>query len=283
MGFAIMIMSLFQIFNLRLKILFITIFISLLVYDFELYAKNTDSLKTPIESKFEPLPIFYYDSNDGFGYGAKAFFLNFLKKNESFDVLILRSTNGFQKYNLVFSVPDFELRQGTIYPLALDLELDFKKWISYKFYGVGNKSKFEDEEIYTRVRPTVNITLSRGFSKIFVGQLGVKYQSITNSDFDENGNLQLYQGLSTSNTYYYSSFLIARYDTRDSFVHPSDGIVVQGETEYANGNVSFNRWAIWLQHYTTFLNSTFILASRFGIQTIFGENCIFLVISIKFL
>ena len=43
-------------------------------------AQITDSIKSPVESKFEPLPIFYYDSNDGFGYGAKAFFLNFLKK-----------------------------------------------------------------------------------------------------------------------------------------------------------------------------------------------------------
>ena len=235
-------------------------------------AQITDSLKTPIERKFEPLPIFYYDSNDGFGYGAKAFFLNFLKKNESFDVLLLRSTKGFQKYTLVFSLPDFELRQGTIYPLALDLELDYKKWIAYKFYGVGNTSKFKDEELYTRVRPTISLTLSRGFTKTFVGQLGVKYQSITNSNFEEDGNLQFCQCLSTSNAYYYSLFIKARYDTRNSFIHPSKGFVAQGETEYANGNVSFNRWALWLQHYTNIVNSKFILASRFGLQSVFGEN-----------
>ena len=110
----------------------IPFFLILLSFRFS-YAGNSDSLRTSVESKFEPLPIFYFDSNDGFGYGAKAFFLNFLKRNESFDVLLVRSTKGFQKYNLVFSIPDFELRQGTIYPLALDLELDFKKWISYKF------------------------------------------------------------------------------------------------------------------------------------------------------
>jgi outer membrane protein assembly factor BamA len=236
------------------------------------YPKNPDSLKVITESKFEPLPIFYYDSNDGFGYGAKAFFLNFLNRNESFDMLLVRSTKGFQKYNLVFSVPDFELRQGTVYSLALDLELDFKKWISFKFYGVGNATKYENEELYTRVRPTIALTLSRGFSKTFVGQFGLKYQSTTNSDFEEDGLLHTYRDLSVSRTYYYSLFLVARYDTRNSFIHPSDGVVVQGETEYANGNVTFNRWAMWLQHYTTFLNSTFILASRFGIQSVYGDN-----------
>jgi len=237
-----------------------------------LFAENSDSLYSNIESKFEPLPIVYYDSNDGFGYGGKAFFLNFLNKNESFDVLLVRSTKGFQKYTLVFSVPDFELRQGTVYPLALDLKLDFKKWIAYKFYGIGNTSRYKDEELYTRVRPLISLTLSRGFSNTFVGQLGLNYQSSRNFDFGEEGKLQYYQDLSTSKVYYYSIFLSARYDTRNSFIHPSDGIVIQGENEFANGNVTFNRWAMWLQHYTTFFNSTFILASRFGVQSLSGDK-----------
>lgn len=236
------------------------------------FAESSDSLKTTVESKIEPLPIGYYDTNDGFGYGGKAFFLNFLNKKESFDILLIRSTKGFQKYTLVFSVPDFELRQGTIYPLALDVKLDFKKWIAYKFYGVGNTSKYKDEELYTRVRPLISLTMSRGFTKTFVGQFGLNYQSSRNFDFEEDGKLQYFQDLSISRVYYYSIFLSLRYDTRNSFIHPSDGIVIQGENECANGNVSFNRWAMWLQHYTTFLNSTFILASRFGIQSLSGDK-----------
>jgi hypothetical protein len=98
------------------------------------FAQNSDSLKTPIKNNFELLTIFYYDYNDGFGYSKKELFLNFVEKNESFDVLLVHSTKGFQKYDLVVSVPDFELLQGTIYPLAFNLEIEFKKWTSYKFF-----------------------------------------------------------------------------------------------------------------------------------------------------
>ena len=55
-----------------LSILFLSL--DLLLFTDNIFANNTDSLKTSDESKFEPLPIVYSDSNDGFGYGAKAFF-----------------------------------------------------------------------------------------------------------------------------------------------------------------------------------------------------------------
>jgi outer membrane protein assembly factor BamA len=250
---------------------FITLILIIKCFSLSL-AENPDSVHSDIESKFEPLPIFYYDSNDGFGYGVKAFFLNFLHQRESYDVLLARSTKGFQKYTLVFSIPDFEMRQGTIYPFSMDIVLDFKKWIAYKFYGIGNNTKFKDEELYTRERPSVSLIASRGFSKTFVGQLGVKYTDIRNFRFDEEGRLQNYSGLNVSRVYYYSIYLSARYDTRDSFIHPSAGFVLQGENEYANGNVTFNRSALWIQHYTNFWNSKLILASRFGMQTLSGDN-----------
>ena len=81
---------------MKFHILFV-LFIMIL-FNSLIYAENPDSINSNIKSKFEPLPIGYYDTNDGFGFGAKAFFLNFLDKNESFDVLLVRSTKGFQKY-----------------------------------------------------------------------------------------------------------------------------------------------------------------------------------------
>ncbi len=236
------------------------------------FAVNRDSLNSKIKSKFEPLPILSYDTNDGFGYGGKAFFLNYLERKESFDLFVYRTTEGLQQYNLVFSIPDFELRQGKVYPWAADLVVDFSKWTSYKFYGVGNHTKFEDEEYYTRIRHMVKLTFSRGISKIVVAQIGLKYKSITNSNFESDGKLQFYTDRSIKQAYYYSVFLTTRYDTRDSFIHPSKGVVAHGESEFASGNITFNRWAIRLQYYTPILLPDFILASRLCLQSLNGSN-----------
>lgn len=70
--------------------------------------------------KFEFLPLFSYDTDVGLGYGVKGFFLGFLGESESFDVILFNSTKGERWYRLVFSIPDFELRQGKQYPLSLD-------------------------------------------------------------------------------------------------------------------------------------------------------------------
>ena len=57
-----------------------------------------------IPVKIEPLPILSYDSNTGFGFGAKAFFLNLLKLRESFDLIIFLSTKGERWLRFVFWV-----------------------------------------------------------------------------------------------------------------------------------------------------------------------------------
>jgi len=235
-------------------------------------AVHADTLKVASNTKFEPLPILYYDTDNGFGYGLKAFFLNYLGENESFDILFSRSTKGLQEYNLVFSVPDFELRQGKIYPWAVDLEIDLNKWIGFKFYGVGSQSKFGDEEKYTRLDQTVSLTLSRGFSPVVVGQLGLRYSTKENSNFQNDGRLITYQNLSAVLVYYYSAFIVVRYDTRNSFIHPSNGIVIQGDTEWAKGNLNFNRWALWLQKYISVFKPDVIFAFRIGMQTVNGRN-----------
>ena len=56
----------------------------------------------------ELFPILSYDSDAGFGYGAKAFFYDQLNSRESFDIILFNSTKGEQWYKFVFSIPDFE-------------------------------------------------------------------------------------------------------------------------------------------------------------------------------
>lgn len=233
---------------------------------------------TPLKkAKFEFLPIFMYDTSVGFGYGGKFFYLNPLKLNDSFDVIFFNSTKGVRWYRLTFSLPDFERRQGKIYPLAFDLMIDFDKWIDRPFFGLGNHSKFENKEIYTREPLELRFTLSRGFSPYLVGQLGASYKTIRNKNFEEGSRLKdLKPELNSGRVNVTSLFAIVRYDTRNSFINPSRGIVLQSELEYAPKmnftDVGYTRFIFWFQHYYELFYPKTILAVRLGFQGLMGKD-----------
>ncbi|MEK6571650.1 MAG: hypothetical protein AABZ61_09780, partial [Bacteroidota bacterium] len=114
--------------------------------------------------KTEALPILTYDTDVGFGYGVKVFFLNHLKCDESFDIVLFNSTKGERFYRLVFSMPDFEKRLGKAYLLAVDLIVEYDKWIKNNFFGIGNTSSYADKQVYTKEPLEVSLALSRGFT-----------------------------------------------------------------------------------------------------------------------
>ncbi len=228
-------------------------------------------------STIEALPILTYDTDVGFGYGAKAFFLNQLRFNESFDVIFFRSTKGERWYRLVFSLPDFERRQGKVFPLAVDLVVDYDKFIKNSFFGVGNNSSFSDREFYTREPLEISLMLSRGFSPHVVGQVGTRYKTIRNFNFSENSRLvNLPPELNKSRASFASVFANFRFDTRNSFINPSQGLVLQGEVEFAPrsalSNVAFTRLGAWFQHYSLLFEPKTVLALRLGMQGLIGRD-----------
>jgi endonuclease/exonuclease/phosphatase family metal-dependent hydrolase len=233
---------------------------------------------TPLsKSKLDFLPILMYDTNVGFGYGGKFFLLNPLRRNESFDLVLFNSTKGERWYHFVFSWPDFERRQGKIYPLALDLLIDYDKWIKNSFFGVGNESRFEDREYYTREPLELRLTLNRGFSPHLVGQVGAIYRTIRNFNFEENSRLeQLEPALNSGRVNVSSFFLNLRSDTRDSYINPSSGTVVQGEAEFAPktglSNTSYTSLTLWLQHYYTLFYPKTVMALRLGLRDLIGDS-----------
>ncbi len=239
--------------------------------------KEFDYLVPSEDRTVEPLPIISYDTDVGFGYGSKAFFLNLIKHNESFDITLFNSTKGERWYRFVFSLPDFELRQGKVYPLALDFIVDYDKYIRNSFFGTGNKSSFNDLEEYTKEPLEIDLNLSRGFSNNIIGQFGLKYKTVRNFNFSDTSKLLLQpSGLSSSKSNFSSINLSVRYDTRNSFINPSKGLVLLGETEYAPElsftNTSFVRYAGWLQYYTTLFYPNTVFAFRTGLQTLTGNN-----------
>lgn len=239
--------------------------------------KSSESLQPTTESTFEPFPIVSYDTDVGFGYGAKAFYLNPLGKNESVDLILFNSTKGERWYRFVFSLPDFELRQGRTYPLAIDCVVDYDKYLKNNFFGVGNLSRFDDREFYTREPLELSIVASSGFSPRSVGQLGFRYKSVRNFSFSDTSRLRFLEPrLNSETAQFHSIFASYRFDSRNSFINPSRGWVLQGEAEYApmSGavNVELARWAGWIQYYSVIFYPKTVLALRAGIQSLMGDD-----------
>lgn len=229
------------------------------------------------KSKFEFLPILMWDTDIGFGYGLKLFYLNPLKLSESFDLVLFNSSKGERWYRLVFSWPDFEFRQGRIYPFSLDLMVDYDKYLKNNYFGTGNQSEFDDREVYTREPLEITLTASRGFSPSLVGQIGLRYKTVDNYNFEENSRLiNTSLNLNVSRATIASIFTNLRFDTRNSFINPSSGVLIQGEAEFTVDtgftNVNYRRLSAWFQYYTILFYPKTILAVRFNMQSLFGDD-----------
>ena len=236
--------------------------------------------KTPIpqaKPRLDPFPILMYDTDIGVGYGAKLFLLNQMKRNESFDFTAFNSSKGERWYRFVFSLPDFELRQGKTYPLAIDLTIDYDKYIKNNFFGIGHGAKFSDREHYTREPLEVSLALSRGLSPHAIVQSGLRFKTIRNFNFAASSRLAALPGeLNTGRASYASLYLNVRYDSRDSAINPSRGTVIQGEAEaapgWAPGNVAFSRFAFGHQFYAELFYPRTIFAWRFSFQSLSGDD-----------
>lgn len=238
---------------------------------------ESDEIIPSEKSKIEVFPILMYDTDIGFGYGMKAFYFNPFKKNESFDLTLFNSSKGERWYRLFFSWPDIERRQGKKYPLAVDLLIDYDKKIRNSFFGTGEGSEFSDREFYSKEPLELNLAISRGFTPNLIGQAGLKFRSIKNYNLSDDGHLiNLEPALNRSIAKYTSFFGNLRYDTRNSFINPSKGVVIKGESEFSLSsklsNVSFTRASLNLQTYYELFYPGAILAARVQLQNLCGED-----------
>lgn len=230
------------------------------------------------KSEWEIFPIINYDTDVGFGYGAKGFFYNFLGNDESFDLTAYNSTKGERWYRLVYSIPDMQRRQGKKYDAAFDLIIDYDKWINYLYYfdstdpyNFNFLSRENDEnefEKYTREPIEISAIFSRAFTSDFIAELGLKYKSISCYQFDPNGDLR-YQKF--SNVQHLSLVFNFRLDTRTNFINPPKGILLQISNEYARDILdqeqSFFRVGFTFQSYLKIYYPELVLASRLMLQT----------------
>ena len=254
---------------------FAVCFVLLIVLSLNLYAQK-DSTK---RAGFEWLPIISYDSDVGFGYGLKTFLYDQFKTKESFDLILFNSTKGEQWYKFVFSTPDFESRQGSEYPLAIDLSFEYDKWKNYKlyYYGWNNESlKFAEPSVEYKDQCVsefieAKIVFNHAFQSDLTGFLAFKFRSFSIYDIRRDGvlvNPEIIENklLHNASVKYLSVDLNGKWDTRNSYINPSQGIVVEADLEYAPNileeNSSFFKQAFILRYYTDVLFKKLILASR---------------------
>jgi outer membrane protein assembly factor BamA len=225
----------------------------------------------------EAFPILSYDTDAGFGYGGKIVLRNQLGWRESFDLTLFLSTKGERWYRFAFSQPDAELRQGTAYPLAVDFFADYDKWIKNSFFGVGMESSFDAREYYTKEPLEFNLAFSRGFSSAVVGSAGLRFMAVHNYGFADDSKLKtLPPDLNSGRAEFASFFVQIRYDTRNSFINPASGSVVQLQYERAPAssawNVAFTRYEAVMQYYHPILFPNVTMALRYMTTVINGEN-----------
>jgi hypothetical protein len=251
------------------------LFVLLNVLYLNLYAQN-DSTK---RAGFEWLPIVSYDTDAGFGYGIKTFFYDQFNSKESFDLILFNSTKGEQWYKFVFSTPDFESRQGTKYPLAIDLIFEYDKWKNYKlyYYGWDNESlkfiepivEYKDECVSEIIE--TKIVFNHAFQSDLTGFLAFKFKSISIYDVRRDSVLENQENIENKFLYnpsvkYLSVNLNGKWDTRNSYINPSRGIVLEADLEFApdiiEKNSSFFRQGFIVRYYTELFFKNLIFASR---------------------
>lgn len=232
------------------------------------------------DSDLELFPIVNYDSDAGFGYGAKAFLFNQMGLKESYDLILYNSTKGERWYRFVFSIMDIQKRQGQKYPLALDLIVDYDKWINYRYYGVEyfyERDSLLEYETYTREPFEISTVISSAFTKTFVVNVGLKYRTISSYNCDTNGELQKFDG-SFNNRFINTLSLLVnlRWDSRNNFIDPTNGMVFQIDAEYSPvlsfTNENYFKLGLTFQNYLTLFEPQIVFASRLVGQIIYPDN-----------
>jgi outer membrane protein assembly factor BamA len=221
-------------------------------------------------------PILMYDTDIGLGYGAKAKFVNYFSKKESFDLILFGSTKGERLFDFIFSIPDIEIRQGKIYAFSLDSRAMCNKILTDNFYGLGPDSKEEDLTNFTYEIKEWKLTFGRGFSPSFVCEASYFFRNIRYYDVEEN---KPHTETLNSVGEQFSPFLslLVRYDTSDSQIHPTRGSRLEFQNDLAYGflgnkNASFARFILDLRKYTLIFGKKDVLAFRVRVQKISGEK-----------
>ncbi|MBN2010452.1 BamA/TamA family outer membrane protein [candidate division KSB1 bacterium] len=243
-----------------------------ILYSSDLSNQNQSDLSRKTSKTL--FPILMYNSDIGMGYGIKGVVRNYYHANESFDTILFGSSKGEQWYKLAFSIPDFELRQGTAYPCAVDVTLEFNKRLKSNFFGRGNNSA-DNEWQFPKEYVRMQLVGSRAFTEQMIGEIGLVLTHTTVYDYDQN--LLLASTNVVGKGEFATSCLRAQFrrDSRDSRIHPHRGWTCSLTTSIASKAIAsdfeFQRYQVELTGYRQIGSSNHILAGRLWLQQQYGD------------
>ncbi len=221
---------------------------------------------------FSAFPFLMYDSDIGFGFGGKIIIKNLLKSDESFDLVLFGSTKGEQWYILSFSIPDSEIRQGTAFPLALDLKLEYDKILKSNFFGFGNNSN-DNEWQFPKRFVKFELTIGRGLTRSIITEARFVYNNTSVYDYDSNIVLTPDVPGTGEHTIPYFTGRI-RWDTRDNQNHPHRGWNLSLSADLASesffSDYTFQRYRLEANKYQQLFSPSHVLATRLWLQHIEG-------------
>ncbi len=228
-------------------------------------------------SRVEFLPLLSYDTDVGFGYGLKLFVLSLFGQSESFDLVLFHSTGGERWYRLAFAFPDFERRHGRPFPLSVDVLIDYDKYLKDSFFGIGNASRFDDRERYTREPLECSVIASRGWTNEVVTSAGLRYRWIRNHGFQPLSRLAMLSPAENRGSVSTAGIVLAgRIDARDSYVNPSRGTVLSVEGEIVPrgivSDIAMSRWSASAQWYAPLIGRRTVLAARIMASAVSGDS-----------
>jgi len=218
-------------------------------------------------------PILMYDSDVGFGFGGKGIIKNLFYRDESFDLMIFGSSKGEQEYDLVFSIPDHQFRQGTSYPMSCDVQLEFKKVLKSNFFGFGNDSADNDWQ-FPKETAIVSVTVGRAFTPEIIGEFSIQYLHGSIYDFEENRVMtRSTPGGGESNTAMLACDI--RWDTRTNCIHPENGTIAGfgidlADTDFGS-DYTFQRYRFELGRYIPAFIPRHVLAGRLWLHHVDGD------------
>jgi outer membrane protein assembly factor BamA len=226
---------------------------------------------------FSPFPILMYDTDIGFGYGGRVKLVDYLKKKESFDLILFNSTKGERWYVLTFSVADPEIRLGKRYGLSFDLKAEYDKYLNYSFYGFCAEAPEEDETIVTHETTNLAFTFGRGLSRRLVVEAAYVARWLKYSDPRDGPYVEDLLGLAALGRMFapYLSFVL-RYDTSDSQIHPTRGLrfILQDDWSgkfMGSRDWAFNRLTVDLRKYQRVFGAKDVFAVRALAQYVGGD------------
>jgi len=227
---------------------------------------------------WSPLPILMYGQDIGLGYGGKVKFVDYLKKKESFDLILFNSSKGERWYVFTFSIPDFEIRQNRTYPLSFDLKAEYDKLLKYTYYGLGPDSLKEDRTVLTHETVNLAVTLGRGLTPNVVIEATYTARWLKYSNPQEGPYQEVIEELAGHGRMFapYLSFSL-RYDTSNSQIHPTRGVrfIIKDDLAASfmgSSDFSFNRLTADFRFYKALFGARDVLAGRTLVQYIGGDK-----------